>query len=149
MSEIEVKDSEINVEEIMKEIRSEIKRKKAAGLYGKDIDEKLNLQLFEGTSEHDLRAQLREMHLRWHVSVEKPIISDKPVIGPVIVLIKKAIRKVLRWYVNDLTNQTAAFNMHSVWAMDEIESRLSRLEQQVELLSSQSESSKSRGASGK
>lgn len=134
MSEIEAKNSEVNVEEIMKKIRSEIKRKRSAGLYGEDLDEKLNIQLSAGKPAHDLKAQLREMNVHWHVSAEKPIRSDKPFFGFFIVFIKRVIRKMLRWHINDVTEQVSAFNMHSVWAMSEIEDRLTKLEECVKAL---------------
>lgn len=131
---IEAKDERIDVQEIMKQIRAEIKAKRAKGIITEDIDEKLRLQLIMQDVPPDIKSQLREMNARWHVSAEKPIYSDRLVIGPVTVFIKRAIRKVLRWYVNDVTEQVSGFNMHAVWAISEIESRLTKLEECVRTL---------------
>ncbi len=134
MGDTDTKQDKINVEEIMTKIRADIKAKKARGELPEDIDERLALRLQQSETPEDIKDQLREMNVRWHISSEHPPTSETPFIGPVVILVKRVIRKLTRWYVGDVARQTSAFNMQAVWAMGQMEDRLTQLEEQVKEL---------------
>lgn len=131
MGETDAKQEKIDVEEIMTKIRGDIKAKKARGELPEDIDERLALRLQQAETPEDIKDQLREMNVRWHISSEQPPTSETPVLGPLIIMVKRLIRKLTRWYVGDVARQASAFNMQAVWAMGQMEERLTQLEEQV------------------
>ena len=137
MVEQGIKPDKIDVEEIMSKIRADIKHKKAQGEIPEDINERLSLKLHVSDVPEDIKDQLREMNVRWHVSSERPPTSETPVVGPLIVMLKRFIRKLTRWYVGDVARQASAFNMQAVWAIGQMEGRLSNLEEKVKELEKQ------------
>lgn len=52
---------------------------------------------------------LQMMNATWIIG-EKPIVSNRPVIGPVIVFCKKAFRKLTRWLFRTYYEQQTDFN---------------------------------------
>jgi hypothetical protein len=65
------------------------------------------------------------------------ITSSVPVVGPVIVLIRRVMRIALRWYINPIVEQQNAFNEATVRAMFELQADNDRLRA---LISSESSS---------
>lgn len=59
------------------------------------------------------------------------IVNDLPVIGPVVVLVRRAIRIALRWYINPIVEQQNAFNQATVAALHEFEIENSRLRERI------------------
>lgn len=57
-----------------------------------------------------------------HISAHWGIASDLPVIGRVLVLIRRSIRIALRWYINPIVDQQNAFNEATVRALYELRS---------------------------
>jgi hypothetical protein len=63
----------------------------------------------------DDAATLATVSSHWGVT------SSIPVIGPVVVLIRRAIRIALRWYINPIVEQQNAFNDAVVRALLELQ----------------------------
>ena len=68
------------------------------------------------------------------------IVSDLPVVGPVVVVVRRAIRIALRWYINPIVEQQNAFNQASVAALHELEIENSRLRERIAELEQRADS---------
>jgi len=66
------------------------------------------------------------------VSVHFPVQGDAPVIGQVLGLTKRAMRLMLRWYINPIVEQQNAFNDAVVRALGTIEARQLELARRLE-----------------
>ncbi|MDQ4044745.1 MAG: hypothetical protein M3173_04765, partial [Chloroflexota bacterium] len=55
------------------------------------------------------------------ISAHWAIVSDIPVIGSLVVLVRRVIRIALRWYINPIVEQQNAFNDAAVAALHELE----------------------------
>lgn len=67
-----------------------------------------------------------------HVSAHWGIASDLPVIGRLLVLIRRVIRIALRWYINPIVDQQNAFNQATVRALYELRSENDELRAKLE-----------------
>ena len=101
--------AEVNVEEIMAEIRHEIKEK---GYKNDDITF-YDILIFgsdgSAVKSHALINNIRNLQGRQCVSAYRPIKSRR-IIGPVIVFIKKIIRKLTSFYVEPIVGDQNEFN---------------------------------------
>ncbi len=61
------------------------------------------------------------------ISAHWGLTSSLPVIGPFVVLIQRALRIGLRWYINPIVEQQNAFNDAAVAALFELEMENQRL----------------------
>jgi DNA-directed RNA polymerase subunit K/omega len=60
-------------------------------------------------------ARLSVVNAHWGIA------SDLPIIGPILVLARRAARLALRWYINPIVEQQNAFNEAVVRALYELE----------------------------
>lgn len=67
-----------------------------------------------------------------HISAHWGIASDLPVIGRILVLIRRSIRIALRWYINPIVDQQNAFNGATVRALYELRSENDELRARLE-----------------
>lgn len=104
----EIKDSEVNVEEIMKEIRKDIKERNIQEV---EFPELSSLAIENGLEgKCDFNSDIDYMNVGWNIEVEKEISSHRKIFGRIVVFIKKIIRKCLRWYVNPPFDNQREFN---------------------------------------
>jgi O-antigen chain-terminating methyltransferase len=67
------------------------------------------------------RAELRLAAERWwSVSAERPILRRGGPLGAVIVLVKKALKRLMRWYVDPLAHDQRTFNDAALKLVDDI-----------------------------
>jgi hypothetical protein len=55
-----------------------------------------------------------------HISAHLPILWDLPVVGRGVALAKRAVRLLLRWYINPIVDQQNDFNAAVVRALNEL-----------------------------
>ena len=128
---VETRNSNIDVNAIMAQIKRDITAKKAKGIIGEDVDRKLVLTMRRQDMPADIKSHLREMNGLWYISGERPIESEMPYIAPIAILIKKFIRKLTQWYIDDIAEQASLFNMHAAWVMDEMKDKIIALEDRI------------------
>jgi hypothetical protein len=68
------------------------------------------------------------------VSADPPIISTRPVIGPVLRALKLALRRSLRWYLAPVTTQVTAHNQAVVEVLAEHSRQIVELRREVDRL---------------
>lgn len=61
------------------------------------------------------------------ISAHWGIVSDVPVFGKFVVVVKRTIRIALRWYINPIVDQQNAFNDTVVRSLHELQSENDRL----------------------
>lgn len=59
------------------------------------------------------------------------IVSDLPILGRLVVIVKRAIRIALRWYINPIVEQQNAFNDAVVRSLYELQGENDRLRASV------------------
>ena len=72
------------------------------------------------------RAQAERV---WPVSAERPIVRRPGWLGAVSIPVKQLLRPFLRWYVEPLAAEQRAFNDAVLKLVDDLDERISRLEQ--------------------
>ena len=75
----------------------------------------------------EARSALTEAMDAAHISAHTPILWDVPVVGRGIALTKRAVRLLLRWYINPIVDQQNDFNAAVVRALAELNSEIERL----------------------
>ncbi len=73
-----------------------------------------------------------EANLRWGIGSEKPIASHRRVIGRFIVLFKKALRKMIRWYISPIVEEQNEFNAQVTGALNEMGNKLIAIQSNFE-----------------
>lgn len=112
----------IDVEEIMNQIRENIKKRN----YSPEELSSLNNKKDFGSSSAStffelpkLEEYIAQNNSRWNIQKAGPIKSDKKLIGSIIVFVKKVIRKLSYWYIEFLVDQQTAFNASATNSINE------------------------------
>lgn len=138
--QIEIDDQDIDVKEIMQRVKSTL------GKYNMNEDItnlKVNVEnaVVDSNLLEQLMSQLTKLNRSWNISVEYSISSHRKGIGNFIVLGKKIVRKLLRWYIKPIMNDQAEYNanvtrsMNATWGIIQQQNELnSRLTQNMQTL---------------
>lgn len=121
--EIEIDDNNIDVKDIMRQIKEGLNKR----TYDND--------LLEGITSHKATINLSVLedhqlllNRTWNYSAVTPITSHRRGIGGLIVFFKKCIRKVLGWYINPIVEKQTEFNANVVRAYNELINQLKLIE---------------------
>lgn len=122
----------INVEDIMKEIRSTIAQKKKMGIYSEDeIEEvsKLKLETYADSAEIDtmLLTYLRDENRMWNISSSYRIQSHRGIAGQLIVMVKRLVRPFVRLYTDHIVERQAQLNLYTVHILHNLVREITRL----------------------
>lgn len=125
-------ETRINVEDIMKEIRDTIARKKKMGIYSEDeIEEvsKLKLETYADSAEIDtmLLTYLRDENRMWNISSSYRIQSHRGISGRLIVMVKRLVRPFVRLYTDHIVERQAQLNLYTVQVMHNLVREVTRL----------------------
>lgn len=106
---IEFNDPDVNVEDIINRMKSELSMH---GIEENIDDMMLPLRVDHNNSESfsQLQSNLEIVNRLWNNPSEYVITSHRKFIGPVIVFAKKIMRKCLRWYINPIVYSQNEFN---------------------------------------
>ena len=146
---IEIRDPEIDVEQVMDRIRANVARRRAEGAYQEDLDA-IASEVFAGVVPEStavdieggiLALTLSELDSHWMIR-EQPFVSRVPILGPLIVAVRYLWNWMsTKWYVQSLLQQQVGFNALTVRALHEVNIEhqlraegMQRLEEQYEKL---------------
>lgn len=116
----------INIEDIMKQIRKKIKDK---GI----VDEEIEFN--KCSSEEDLLPEyLSVVNNTCNVISDKVITSHRRGMGKIIVCIKRAIRKSIHWYTQPIVDQQNEFNAFTTRTLNCINSKMKVLDEKIKKL---------------
>lgn len=79
-----------------------------------------------------VESQLEEAARLARINAHWGITSELPLIGPLVVLVRRSIRIGLRWYINPLAEQQTRFNEAVVRALYQIEGEVETLRREQE-----------------
>ncbi len=119
MDTIEIKDDEINVEEIMRQIRENIKKRKQSGAYTQEMEALINEPLQApcetvSAGQDDLQQNLDYINSNWDVHAEYNISSHRPLLGRFLVWGRQLMHGEVRRYVDIIVGKQVEFNAHVV-----------------------------------
>ena len=124
----EIKDDEINVEEIMEKIRENIRRRKEAGVYPPDPDSLAAPQAPAGSST-DIARDLAYLSGNWNIQNNSYFISShRPVAGKVLVKGRELVHGEVRRYVDPVIWKQAEFNRATGRVLEEVAREVSGIE---------------------
>lgn len=87
-----------------------------------------------GADPAEARSALTEAMDAAHISAHLPILWDVPVVGRALALAKRAVRLLLRWYINPIVDQQNDFNAAVVRALSELAAEQEKLRRELERL---------------
>jgi len=134
MDTFEIKDDEINVEEIMRQIRENIKKRKESGVYTQEMEalvkEPLN-SVSSGTEQGDLKSGIDYINSNWNVNAEYVINSHRPILGRPLVWGRKLIHSEVKRYVDIIASKQTEFNAGMVQVFKGVINKLDQLTERV------------------
>ena|SRR5487761_190885 len=121
-----------DVEAIVAELRAEVERKRTAGEYPTALLERLHTQFHpdEGMEPPEVSVL---------VESARPLRSTRRLVGPAIVFGKRAVRRLLAWYVAPIARDQTRFNLAILRELRGLERRLEALERSPTLRPDQPE----------
>lgn len=109
-----------DVDAVMVEIRAEVERRKEAG----DYDE----ALLQAVHEEFSFDPAEPPEATAYIAAVRPLVSTRPVIGPVIVFAKRVIRRLIAWYVAPIAEDQTRHNVSSIHLMRSLERRVTAID---------------------
>jgi len=130
--------ADLDVEQIMADVSSEVERKRKAGSYPRevvmDIESSAINQAHSAGS--GLDGAIAELRLSAQFSSEVETASSKKFIAPAVERVKSLIQSTVKWYVGAVLDQIRLFSDNSVQAMTLMARRLEELEARLESVES-------------
>lgn len=127
MDTIEIKDDEIDVEEIMRQIRKNIRKRKESGIYSKEMEALINEPLQpppDIAGQGDLLPDLMYINSNWDVHAEYSISSHRPIIGNLLVSGRRLIHEEVKRYVDPIAGKEIEFNAHVVRCINGLDTKI-------------------------
>lgn len=129
MDTFEIKDDEIDVEDIMRQIKENIRRKRENGVYTKEMEALINEPLMppgasigRGDSESDLTF----LNSNWDMQVEYNISSHRPIIGRLLIGARQMIHGEVKRYADLLAEKQTEFNIRVVRMLNNLDEIVSK-----------------------
>jgi len=120
---IEIDNNIINPELLLEKIRKDVLNKESEKI---NISKKADyIEIKENINR--INEKIKTVQLHAGIDLSEPIISNKGIIGLIIVLVKKIIRKSIRWYMKSLIGQQVRFNNSMVSTLNEINKKIDSL----------------------
>jgi O-antigen chain-terminating methyltransferase len=118
MNTIEIGDEEIDVEEIMRKIRENIRKRRESGVYTEEmkdlIDEPLQTADTGESNIDHLRQELNYINRDWDTRAEYSISSHRRFIGWLLIKGRQLVHCEVRRYVDLIVGKQIEFNAHVV-----------------------------------
>ena len=118
-------------EKVMADIREEVARRRAAGEFPPSLERELDLAFDRyvpaGSVSSDFTDAVKAADRAAYINVAVPTESQKPGVGEV----KRVLRKAMAWYLNYLAQQTTSFATASVRALRSLGERLEVAEERL------------------
>lgn len=103
--------------------------------FWKEMDsEHPNLAFVYPPYSKSLRVNLDLVSRNWEVDGEFDIGSRVPLVGGLVVVFKKALRALMRWYVTPVTQQVKKFNMLVTRTLNDLNNNLEELQDRITIL---------------
>ncbi len=137
----EIKDTDINVEELMEEIRANIEKKKREGILSSEkLAEAEKLKIGDTPEHADFtRHYIKTAEVLCNIDIEHykfgiPPFLNRPILGHIVLAVKEFIRRFLRFHTRGVFNQQIDFNRHIVQLVKGLYDRIVELEKEISIL---------------
>ena len=131
----EIKDTEINVEEIMGRIRENVERRKKEGFYSEEkLAEAERLKIGDTPELADfIRHYIKTAEVLCNIDIEHykfgiPPFLNRPVLGHMVLAVKSFVRRFLRFHTRGVFNQQIELNRQIVQLIKGLYDRIEKLE---------------------
>lgn len=119
MDTIEIKDDDINTEDIMRQIRENIRKRKESGIYTGEIERLINEPLEHScnvinSTHYDLQKDINYINSNWNMRNEYNISSHRSILGRFLVWGRRLVHGEVRRYVDPIIGKQTEFNTHIV-----------------------------------
>ena len=119
-----VQEDRVDVAALVAEVEAEVARRRAAGEYPEEL--LLRLRADFAVEEEGEPPEALAI-----VESSRPLRSTRPLVGPAVVFGKRALRRLLSWYVHPAVHDQNRFNLALLRDLRALEARLERLERQA------------------
>ncbi len=83
-------------------------------------------------SKIDLEQNLKTVNSKWEISAKPVFSSPRPIIGPLVVIFKKAIYHIIGWYIAEIMRRIVDFNAYVVKVLNQTNEKIKN-EQNVKI----------------
>ncbi len=80
----------------------------------------------------DINALLQNLRCNWFLNVRGPIVSHRKFIGPLIVFVKRLIRKAIKWYTEPICDQQTRFNADVLRILQSYQSNIENIQETLQ-----------------
>ena len=137
----EIRDTEINVEDIMSKIRENIERRKKEGLYSEEkLLEAEKLKIGDTPQLADFISHcIKTAGVLCNIDIEHykfgiPPFLNRPILGHIVLAMKGFVRRFLRFHTRGVFNQQIEFNRQLVQLIEGLYNRIGNLEKEISAL---------------
>ena len=139
MDEIfEIKDTDINVDDLMEKIRSNIEKKEKEGIISeKKLADVEKLKISDTPERADfIRHYIETSEILCNIDIDHykfgiPPFLNRPILGHMVLAAKEFIRRILRFHTRGVFNQQIDFNRHLVQLVKGLYERIEKLEKEI------------------
>jgi hypothetical protein len=119
---------EVDVQAVMAQIRATAAEKRRSGVYTEEfltaLEEPLDI---EPDPAFVAGPRWREVAATAEIHPWAPLVSTRPVVGPLVIAAKRLVRRLLRWYLWPVTDQVTSHNRVVAGVLDEHSREIGRL----------------------
>jgi hypothetical protein len=119
-----LQDERVDVTALVAEVEAEVARRRAAGEYPEELLVRLR-------AEFAVEDETEPPEALAIVESSRPLRSDRPVVGPAVVFGKRALRRMLSWYVHPAVHDQNRFNLAILRELRSLEARVETLERRA------------------
>ena len=134
----EIRDTDINADEIMAKIRENIDRRKKEGLYTEEkLAEAERLKIGDEPEQADfIKHYIMTAGVLCNIEIEKykfgiPPFLNRPILGHMVLAAKSLIRRLLRFHTRGIFTQQIDFNRHIVQLINGLYDKIDVLEKEI------------------
>jgi hypothetical protein len=116
-----LQEERVDAAALVAEVEAEVDRRRAAGEYPEELLARLR-------AEFTVEEETEPPEALAIVESSRPLRSGRPLVGPAVVVGKRALRRLLSWYVHPAVADQNRFNLALLRELRSLEARLERLE---------------------
>lgn len=137
MDTFEIKDDEIDVKEIVRQIQENIKTRRETGVYNtKELDTLINepLQIpsiIDDAKNSTLQHNLDYINSNWDVNTEYTISSHRPVLGKILIKGRQLLHGEVKRYVELIVGKQTRFNTHLAAAINKFDRKIEEHDERI------------------
>ena len=137
--EEQISSDDVDVQQLMADVRAEVERKRSAGLYPPDVLEEFDALTGSESSEDSLSSAMMSLRQSSGFSTAVTTASKMGPVAPLASSFKRVIRGSVRWYMTGILQQVEQFSANAIHVIGLLANRVRRLEELNEEMARQLE----------